>query len=104
MLYFSANPDMKRHGRALFVSGLLTFISLFGLYYLWSTYSISTWLLAVSGFSIEVISKVFISLALYTLFLADAKFDEFWDKLDDHVYRVRYVDTSRFYNDDTVVT
>lgn len=49
----------------------------------------STWLLAVSGFSVEVISKVCISLALYGLFLADAKFNEFWDKLDDHVYRVR---------------
>ncbi len=38
-----------------------------------------------------MISKVFISLALYGLFLADARLSEFWDKLDDHVYRVRLV-------------
>ena len=57
----------------------------------------STWLLAVTGFSVEVISKVFISLALYGLFLADAKFNEFWDQLDDHVYRVRYFLLSIFH-------
>lgn len=46
--------------------------------------------------SVEVISKVFISLALYGLFLADARLSEFWDKLDDHVYRVRLVLKSIF--------
>lgn len=86
----SANPDVTRHARALAVSVGLTVVAFCGLYFLWMTHSISTWLLAVSGFSLEVICKVFASLALYGLFLADAKLSEFWDKLDDHVYRVRF--------------
>ena len=85
----SANPDISRHLRALFVSGGLTVAAITGMLVLWTTHSMSTWLLAVSGFSVEVISKVVISLALYGLFLLDAKLNEFWDKLDDHVYRVR---------------
>ncbi|XP_046643496.1 protein TRC8 homolog [Daphnia pulicaria] len=86
----SANPDMTRHARALAVSSILTIVAFCGLYFLWTTHSISTWLLAVSGFSLEVICKVFASLALYGLFLIDAKLSEFWDKLDDHVYCVRF--------------
>lgn len=89
ILLFSANPDKSRHARALFVCATLTTVAAFGLYFLWSTHSISTWLLAVSGFSLEVVCKVLVSLALYSLFLADAKLSEFWDKLDDYVYRVR---------------
>lgn len=81
---------MTRHARALAVSSILTIVAFCGLYFLWTTHSISTWLLAVSGFSLEVICKVFASLALYGLFLIDAKLSEFWDKLDDHVYCVRY--------------
>jgi E3 ubiquitin-protein ligase RNF139 len=80
---------MTRHARALAVSSILTIVAFCGLYFLWTTHSISTWLLAVSGFSLEVICKVFASLALYGLFLIDAKLSEFWDKLDDHVYCVR---------------
>lgn len=86
---YSANPDVTRHARALSVCAALTAVAFCGLYFLWMTHSISTWLLAVSGFSLEVICKVVVSLALYGLFLADAKLSEFWDKLDDHVYRVR---------------
>lgn len=90
-LHCSANPDITRHARALSVCLALTVIAFSGLHCLWMTHSISTWLLAVSGFSLEVICKVLVSLALYGLFLADAKLSEFWDKLDDHVYRVRYI-------------
>jgi len=87
----SANPDYSRHMRALSIYAVLTFVTLSGLSLLWSTHLMSTWLLAVSGFSIEVVSKVVISLTLYALFLADAKFNDFWDKLDDYVYCVRCV-------------
>ena len=95
--FYSANPDIGRHFRALFVCGILTLVTASGLTFLWSYHYMSTWLLAVTGFSVEVISKVFISLALYGLFLADAKFNEFWDQLDDHVYRVRYFLLSIFH-------
>ena len=90
--FFSANPDIRRHIRALFVCAALLVTTVVGLTCLWSSYFMSTWLLAVTGFSVEVISKVLISLALYGLFLADAKLSEFWSQLDDHVYRVRLVE------------
>jgi E3 ubiquitin-protein ligase RNF139 len=82
--------DFIRHARALLVSGLLTFALCIGLYVLWTTHSISTWLFAVSGFSVEALFKIAISLALYILFLLDARHQELWDKLDDHVYRIKY--------------
>lgn len=56
---------------------------------LWSRYSPSTWLLAVTAFSVEVIVKVLVSLATYTLFLLDARRQTFWEKLDDYVYYIR---------------
>ncbi|XP_046438507.1 protein TRC8 homolog [Daphnia pulex] len=87
----SANLDFKRHARALLVSGSLTLALLSGLYVLWTTHSISTWLLAVSGFSVEALCKIAISLALYIVFLVDARHQELWDKLDDHVYRIKFV-------------
>lgn len=81
---------MIRHVRALLVSGFITLVALIGLYCLWTTHSLSTWLLFVSGFAIEAICKNIISLALYGLFLVDTKHQVFWDQLDDHVYRIKY--------------
>uniref|UniRef100_A0A182QX44 RING-type domain-containing protein n=1 Tax=Anopheles farauti TaxID=69004 RepID=A0A182QX44_9DIPT len=54
-----------------------------------SRHSPSTWLLAVTAFSVEVIVKVLVSLATYTLFLLDARRQTFWEKLDDYVYYIR---------------
>ncbi|EFX85122.1 hypothetical protein DAPPUDRAFT_314345 [Daphnia pulex] len=62
-----------------------------GLYVFWTTHSIITWLLAVSGFSVEALCKIAISLALYIVFLVDARHQELWDKLVDHVYRIKFV-------------
>lgn len=56
---------------------------------LWTKHSPSTWLLAVTAFSVEVIIKVLVSLATYTLFLLDARRQTFWEKLDDYVYYIR---------------
>ncbi len=89
MWHSSANFDVIRHVRVLIASGFVWFFSLAGLILLWTTHSISTWLLAVSGFGMEAIFKISISLALYGLFLYDAKRGEFWGKLDDHVYRIK---------------
>jgi E3 ubiquitin-protein ligase RNF139 len=57
--------------------------------YLWSHHSISTWLLAVSSFNIEIIIKVLVSLAVYSLFLIDAYRTTFWERLDDYVYYIK---------------
>lgn len=85
----SHNPSRHRHVRALGVCAFLIFFPISLLAYLWSQHTISTWLLAVSAFSIEVIVKVTVSLAIYSLFLFDACRSSFWEQLDDYVYYIR---------------
>ncbi|XP_053698928.1 protein TRC8 homolog isoform X2 [Sabethes cyaneus] len=83
------NPSRKRHARALMVCAFLLLTPLGLLSILWARHSPSTWLLAVTAFSVEVIVKVLVSLATYTLFLLDARRQTFWEKLDDYVYYIR---------------
>ncbi|CAK1594349.1 unnamed protein product [Parnassius mnemosyne] len=85
----SHNPSTHRHVRALGVCAFLIMFPISLLVYLWSQHSISTWLLAVSAFSIEVIVKVVVSLMIYSLFLIDAYRSTFWEQLDDYVYYIR---------------
>lgn len=85
----SHNPSLRRHLRALGVCAFLVCFPSFLLYYLWAHYTASTWLLAVSAFSIEVIVKVGVSLSIYSLFLLDASRDTLWEGLDDYVYYIR---------------
>ncbi|XP_046611891.1 protein TRC8 homolog [Neodiprion virginianus] len=85
----SHNPALHRHFRALLVCAFLIMFPVYLLVLLWSQYSVSTWLLAVSAFSIEVIVKVLVSLAIYSLFLYDACRHTFWEQLDDYVYYIR---------------
>lgn len=85
----SHNPSMQRHVRALCVCAFLVIFPVLLLFYLWSNHVISTWLLAVSAFSIEVIVKVVVSLMIYSLFLIDAYRSKFWEELDDYVYYIR---------------
>ncbi|KAG5345015.1 TRC8 protein, partial [Acromyrmex heyeri] len=85
----SHNPALHRHLRALAVCAFLIFFPVSLLVFLWSHFTVSTWLLAVSVFSIEVIIKVLVSLAIYSLFLIDAYRSEFWEQFDDCVYIIR---------------
>ncbi|XP_050593883.1 protein TRC8 homolog [Bombus affinis] len=85
----SHNPALHRHIRALAVCVFLILFPVSLLIFLWSHYTVSTWLLAVSVFSIEVIVKVLVSLAIYSLFLIDAYRSVFWEQLDDCVYIIR---------------
>lgn len=85
----SHNPSTHRHVRALGVCAFLIMFPISLLVYLWSQHTISTWLLAVSAFSIEVIVKVVVSLMIYSLFLIDAYRSTFWEQLDDYVYYIR---------------
>lgn len=85
----SHNPSLHRHARALLVCAFLLLFPSSLLAYLWSHHATSTWLLAVSAFSVEVIVKVLVSLMIYTLFLIDAYRSTFWEKLDDYVYYIR---------------
>ncbi|XP_073818074.1 TRC8 ring finger protein isoform X2 [Musca autumnalis] len=83
------NPSRKRHFRALTVCAFLVIAPICLLITLWRRHSPSTWLLAVTAFSVEVVVKVLVSLATYTLFLLDACRSSFWEKLDDYLYYVR---------------
>lgn len=83
------NPSKKRHARALLVCLFLLVAPIALLTVLWTKHSPSTWLLAVTAFSVEVIVKVLVSIATYTLFLLDARRQTFWEKLDDYVYYIR---------------
>lgn len=85
----SRNPSLHRHVRALSVCAFLILFPVSLLAYLWSQHAMSTWLLAVSAFSVEVIVKVVVSLMIYSLFLIDAYRSTFWEKLDDYVYYIR---------------
>ncbi|KAL7302275.1 hypothetical protein TKK_0004941 [Trichogramma kaykai] len=85
----SHNPALHRHLRALAVCAFLIVFPVWLLSFLWSQYPMTTWLLAVSVFSIEVVVKVIVSLAIYSLFLYDAYRKNFWDELDDWVYIIK---------------
>ncbi|KAJ8317753.1 hypothetical protein KUTeg_005657 [Tegillarca granosa] len=83
------NTNLTKHIRILAMCAFLITFPICLLVYLWSEYSASTWLLAVSAFSIEVIMKVTVSLTVYVLFMLDAYRVTFWEKLDDYVYYVQ---------------
>ena len=85
----SGNRDVFRHVKSLLVSGFLIYSASIGLYFLWSTYGGSTWLLAVTGFGLEAVIKIIISLTLYGLFLVDSSRSDWWHKMDDYVYRLK---------------
>lgn len=85
----SHNPSLRRHLHALLVCVVLVVLPVILMYFLWTTQEISTWLLAVTAFSVEVIVKVYVSIAIYTLFLIDARRETFWEKLDDYIYYIR---------------
>lgn len=85
----SRNQSVSRHVRVLTMCLFLVIFPAWLLFYLWSDNSVSTWLLAVTAFSVEVIIKVAFSLMVYLLFMIDAYRDGFWEKLDDYVYYVK---------------
>ena len=85
----SRSTNLARHFRVLSMCAFLLTFPICLLTYLWSNYSISTWLLAVTAFSIEVMLKVMVSLTVYGLFIFDAYREKFWEGLDDYVYYIQ---------------
>lgn len=85
----SRSVVVSNHVRPLAMCVVLVVCPLLLLVYLWQQHTMSTWLLAVSAFCVEIIIKVFISLTVYTLFMIDAYKETFWEKLDDYVYYVQ---------------
>ena len=57
---------------------------------LWQHFYVSTWVLAVSAFCVEVIVKVLVTLLIYSLFMWDSHCEDgLWESLDDWVYYIR---------------
>ena len=67
----SHNYNSRKHVRALFICAFLVFAPIMLMLYLWQTFAVGTWLLAVSAFCIEVIVKVVVTVSVYLLFLYD---------------------------------
>ncbi|CAI9718692.1 protein TRC8 homolog [Octopus vulgaris] len=85
----SRNSVPNRHIRPLLMCFILILFPCLLLKYLWSHHSTSTWLLAVSAFSIEIIVKVLVTVTVYILFMIDAYRNSFWEGLDDYVYYIQ---------------
>ena len=85
----SHSGSLMKHARVLAMCTFLIGFPAWFLHALWAQHSVSTWLLAVTAFSIEVIIKVIISLLVYLLFMTDAYHETFWEKLDDYVYYIK---------------
>ena len=85
----SHNTCFLKHARVLAMCVVLTTCPFYLGLYLWSSHELSTWLLAVTAFSIEVVIKVMITLTIYSLFVIDACRETFWEELDDYVYYVK---------------
>ncbi|XP_067118258.1 protein TRC8 homolog [Centruroides vittatus] len=83
------NASVGKHIRALCVCTLLVCFPVWFVIYLWSHYSISTWLLTVTIFSVEVVVKAIITLMLYLLSLIDTYRSDLWEELDTYVYYIR---------------
>lgn len=81
--------SVSKHVRSLIVCLMLIILPTYFMIVLWKGNPISTWLLAVSAFSIEVIIKVLISLLIYILFMLDAYRTTMWEPLDDYVYYIK---------------
>ena len=87
----SRHMSLYRHVRALSVCIVLIVVPIGLLVSLWSVFSLTTWLLAVSAFSVQVVLKTLVTILIYILFLADAHYCIVWDNLDDYVYYIRAV-------------
>jgi len=75
------------HIRALSVCFFLFAYSCGLLYFLWSTFSLGTWLIAVTIYSVEAMVKVIVILAVHGLTLWDFYSQEtLWESYDDWVF------------------
>ena len=64
-LSVSRNMSINKHSRALITCIFLMAFPTWFVYYLWNDHPLSTWLLAVSCFSVEVILKVIIIIKIF---------------------------------------
>jgi len=78
-----------RHLKPLLICGFLLILSIKILIYLWSYHLVCNWLLAFSSLNIQVIIKVLVTLAIYSLNIINDHHMTFEDKLDDYVFYIK---------------
>lgn len=59
--------------------------------YLWFCYQFSTWLIGITLFNIEIITKMLVSLSVYLLLVIDGYRTTDWEKLSDYVYFIKII-------------
>ena len=64
----SLSLPASRYARTFAVCGVLIWFPLCFIVFLWTRFSASTWLFAVTVFGFELVIKVFLSLAIFVLF------------------------------------
>ncbi|CAG0913662.1 unnamed protein product [Notodromas monacha] len=85
----ASRTSVSKHVRPLAVASFLLVVPILMLTWLWTNFKLSTWLLAVSAFSLEVVVKILGTLTIYALFLIDAHQNTYWENLDDYVYYIK---------------
>ncbi|XP_026819954.1 protein TRC8 homolog [Rhopalosiphum maidis] len=88
-LSISQNSSLNRHLRPLLVCGFLLVLSYNILIYLWSYNLLNNWLLAFSSLNIQIIIKVLVTLAIYSLNIINEYYRLFDEKLDDYVFYIK---------------
>ncbi|CAF4151564.1 unnamed protein product [Rotaria socialis] len=91
-LYFSRNFLHSFHHRHIYTCLSILFIIISYTTVLWNLTSISTWLLAVTAFSLELIVRLLASLAQYTLYVLDAyRCLSNADSFDEYIFRIKAI-------------
>lgn len=93
LLGASLNSPVEKHVRALLGCVFIVMSSVGLMYFTWSRHELSSWLVALSCFSAELITKVFVSLVIYVLFMVDARRDGSWEPFDDYLYTARAINS-----------
>ncbi|CAF2056268.1 unnamed protein product [Rotaria magnacalcarata] len=91
-LYFSRKFFRSFHHRHIYTCLSILFIIISYTTVLWNLTSISTWLLAVTAFSLELIVRLLASLAQYTLYVLDAyRCLSNADSFDEYIFRIKAI-------------
>ncbi|KAF0752437.1 protein TRC8 [Aphis craccivora] len=88
-LSITQNSSFNKHLKPLLVCGFLLVLSIKILIYLWSHHLVCNWLLAFSSLNIQIIIKVLVTLAVYSLNVINDHHTTFEDKLDDYVFYIK---------------
>lgn len=86
----SSSNNKNKHFRCLFVCLVLVVFSVWLLVSLWSRFTVSSWILAVSLFCVEAVIKVVLTLVVYSLTMWDVYCqDGLWESFDEWIFYIK---------------